>query len=73
MWKSRRGSITLMAYASMIFFALYCILLCSNAARKYKIQTESIKVITSVYNNDVETNELSKIYLDNGGILMSVD
>lgn len=73
MWKSKKGSITLMAYASMIFFALYCILLCSNAARKYKIQTESIKVITSVYNNDIDASEMSKIYFDNGGNLINVD
>lgn len=73
MLKSKRGSITLMAYASMIFFALYCILLCSNAARKYKIQTESINVITSVYSNEMSASELSKIYFDNGGSLISVD
>lgn len=73
MLKSEKGSVTLMAYASMIFFALYCVLLCSNAARKYKIQTEAIKVITSVYDNNVGDDELSKIYFDNGGTVILVD
>lgn len=73
MLKSKKGSITLMAYASMIFFALYCVLLCSNSARKYKIQTESIKVINSVYDNDIGVDELTKIYYENGGSLLEVE
>ncbi len=73
MFKSKKGSITLMAYASMIFFALYCVILCGNSARKYKIQTESIKVINSVYDNDLAQDELIKIYYDNGGEMLEVE
>lgn len=73
MFKSTRGSITLMAYAAMIFFALYGVLLFGNAARKYKIQTEAIDTITSVYTAEMETEQLSKIYLDNGGETLLVE
>lgn len=73
MFKSTRGSVTLMAYAAMIFFALYGVLLFGNAARKYKIQTEAIDTITSVYTVNMEAEQLSKIYSDNGGEMLLVD
>lgn len=73
MFKSTRGSVTLMAYAAMIFFALYGVLLFGNAARKYKIQTEAINTITSVYTVEFGNEQLSKIYLDNGGKTLQVD
>ncbi|MBO5179706.1 MAG: hypothetical protein J6B87_05115 [Clostridia bacterium] len=73
MFKSTKGSVALMAYAAMLLFALYGVLLCSNAARRYRIQTEAIDVITNVYNNNMAADQLSKIYLDNGGEVILVD
>lgn len=67
MFKSTKGSVALMAYAAMLLFAFYGVLLCSNAARRYKVQTEAIDVITEVYSNNMGADQLIKIYLDNGG------
>lgn len=73
MFKSRKGSVTLMAYAAMLLFALYGVLLCSNAARRYKVQATAIDVITDVYNDNFAADQLSKIYFDNGGEIIAVD
>ena len=67
MFKSTKGSVALMAYAAMLLFAFYGVPLCSNAARRYKVQTEAIDVITEVYSNNMGADQLIKIYLDNGG------
>lgn len=73
MFKSKKGSVTLMAYAAMLLFALYGVLLCSNASRRYKVQSSAIDVITEVYNNNIAADQLSKIYFDNGGEIIVVD
>ena len=73
MFKSRKGSVTLMAYAAMLLFALYGVLLCSNAARRYNVQATAIDVITDVYNDNFAADQLSKIYFDNGGEIIAVD
>lgn len=68
MFKSNRGAVALMAYAAMLLFAFYGVLLCGNAARRYRVQTEAIEAIKGVYTGDVlGTDELMKIYFDNGG------
>lgn len=73
MFKSTKGSVTFMAYTAMLLFALYGVLLCSNAARRYKVQASAIDVITEVYNNNIGADQLSKIYFDNGGETIIVD
>lgn len=73
MFKSTRGSVALMAYAAMLLFALYGVILCSNAARRYKVQTEAIDVITNVYTDNMGADQLQKIYNDNGGEIIAVD
>lgn len=73
MFRSTRGSVALMAYAAMLLFALYGVILCSNAARRYKVQSESIDVITNVYINNMGADQLSKVYNDNGGEIINVD
>ncbi|MBR4111254.1 MAG: hypothetical protein IKK43_06195 [Clostridia bacterium] len=73
MFKSTKGSVALMAYSAMLLFALYGVLLCSNAARRYKVQGEAIKVITEVYGNNFAADGLAKIYVDNGGEIIEVD
>lgn len=72
MFKSTKGSVALMAYSAMLLFALYGVILCSNAARRYKVQSEAIDVITSVYINNMGADQLVKIYNDNGGEVIEV-
>lgn len=69
MLKSTRGSVTMMAYAAMLFFALYCVILYSNAVRQYKLQTNEANMIQEAYTSSAYNNleELTKIYYDNGG------
>lgn len=73
MFKSTKGSVALMAYTAMLLFALYGVLLLSNASRRFKVQEEAIDIITNVYNNNIASDEMSKIYLDNGGQIILVD
>lgn len=73
MFKSTKGSVTFMAYAAMLFFALYIILICSNGARKYKVQSEAIDVVTEVYTINTPNEEIEKVYFENGGKKIEVD
>ena len=62
MLKSKRGSITFVAYVAMLFFAMYGIILLSNSISAYKLQSEAIKNIQESYASNVSTQEMISTY-----------
>lgn len=66
MRNNTRGSITMMAYAAMLFISLFGAILLGNAMRKYKVQTDAIATITNAYDFQMSDQELYRLY-DNAG------
>ena len=62
MLKSKRGSVTLIAYVAMLFFAMYGIILYSNSVSSYSIQSRAIKNIQESYNSNVSLEEMRSLY-----------
>lgn len=53
--KSQRGSITMIAFFTILIFSLYGILLFGRSASSYIRQTSSIETIQNAYSADVES------------------
>ena len=62
MFKSKRGSITFVAYIAMIFFAMYGIILLRNSISAYNLQSEAIKNIQESYSANVSDQEMISMY-----------
>lgn len=62
MFKSKRGSITFVAYVAMLFFAMYGIILYSNSVSAYNIQSTAIKNIKETYGVDVPEESMKTLY-----------
>lgn len=52
--KGQRGSLTMIAFFTMLIFSLYGILLYGRSASAYIRQTSSIETIQNAYSADVE-------------------
>ena len=62
MFKTKRGSVTFVAYIAMLFFAMYGIILLSNSISAYNIQSEAIKNIQESYSANVSEQEMISMY-----------
>ena len=62
MFKSKRGSVTFVAYIAMLFFAMYGIVLFSNSVSAYNIQSRAIKNIQDSYSSNVSEQEMISMY-----------
>ena len=62
MLKSKRGSITFVAYVAMLFFAMYGIILFSNSISAYANQTSAIENVQASYNNNTSEQSMKSIY-----------
>ena len=52
--KSQRGSLTMIAFFTILIFSLYGILLYGRSASSYIRQTSSIETIQKAYSHDVK-------------------
>lgn len=62
MFKSKRGSVTFVAYVAMLFFAMYGIILYSNSVAAYNIQSAAIKNIKETYSVDASEESMRTLY-----------
>jgi cell division protein FtsL len=62
---NNRGSVTMVAFIAMLFFSMYSIIIFSNSVRSYIVQGNSIKTISKIYSQDVETEKMKSIYENN--------
>lgn len=62
MFKSKRGSVTFVAYVAMLFFAMYGIILFSNSVSSYTNQTKAIENVQRSYNSNVSEQSMKSIY-----------
>ena len=62
MFKSKRGSITFVAYVAMMFFAMYGIIIFSNSISSYNIQSQAIKNIQDSYSINTSEQEMISLY-----------
>ena len=62
MFKSKRGSVTFVAYVAMLFFAMYGIILYSNSVSAYNIQSAAIKNIKETYSVDASEENMKTLY-----------
>lgn len=62
MFKSKRGSVTFVAYVAMLFFAMYGIILFSNSISAYNNQTKAIKNVQDSYNANVSEQTMKSLY-----------
>ena len=78
--KNNRGSVTLMAFAAMLFISLYGAIVLANSTRKYSNQTANINTIVNAYRfqgGDSSTSgqmisqqELEHLYENVGGTVI---
>lgn len=62
MLKSKRGSITMIAYIAMLFFAMYGVILYSNSVTSYTVQTKAIENIQRAYTEDATLENMQSLY-----------
>ena len=62
MFKSKRGSITFVAYVAMLFFAMYGMILFSNSISASKLQSRAIENIKNSYSTGTSVEEMKSLY-----------
>ena len=62
MFKNKRGSITLIAYIAMMFFAMYGIILFSNSISAYSNQSKAIKNVQDSYGMYTSEQAMKSLY-----------
>ncbi len=62
MLKSKRGSVTIVAYVAMLFFAMYGIIIFSNSVTSYTVQTQAIENIQRAYTENATLENMQSIY-----------
>lgn len=62
MFKSKRGSVTFIAYVAMLFFAMYGVILYSNSVSAYNIQSTAMKNIKDTYAVDISEETMRTLY-----------
>ncbi|MBQ9266701.1 MAG: hypothetical protein IJ217_00180 [Clostridia bacterium] len=62
MLKSKRGSVTFVAYVAMLFFAMYGIILFSNSISAYNLQSKAIANVQNSYGVNVSDEAMKSVY-----------